>query len=297
MKVKTIVRTSVVAIVIGIIFTGIGYAINGSFSLSNSLNYNRISQNSKTISKSEEVKQFNNIDIDVAVNDVKIIPSDKYKIEVRYKIDKSYINYRVENNTLIIEENIKKNNNYNFKKESKNYINVYIPKNTSIDDVKIVSDIANLSLNDMIANQLDITCNVGNIQSRDCSIENVKIETDTGNIEINNLETNFAETYSNLGNIVIKNSTINKKFDASNDLGNIDINGKLYGKSNITTDLGNIELSIDENRNLYNYNIKNDLGVFKLDGQKYNKHLNINNNCENDISIECGTGKVELNFK
>lgn len=56
-------------------------------------------------------------------------------------------------------------------------------------------------------------------------------------------------------------------------------------------------MNIDEDKSLYNYNVKNDVGMFKVNGQKHHKALNVNNNCENNISIQCDTGKIELNFK
>lgn len=289
MKIKTIVKIFIVTILIGVSLTGVGYAINESFYTNN--------LDSKVVFKNERLEKFNSIDIDIDINDVRIIPSDNYEIELSYKENEGNIQYRVDNNTLIIKEKNIKNKNTNNNVNHENYINIYIPKNINLDNIKIVSDVANLSFNKVSSKQLDITCDVGNIKSSDCNIESLKIETDTGNIKINNLKSRVVETSSNLGNIVIKDSTIKERFEANNELGNIMVNGKLYGKSTITTELGNIEVSISENDDLYNCNIKNELGVFILDGQKHNKYLNINNNCKNDINIECGTGKIELNFK
>lgn len=301
MRIRTLVKASVVAIVLGVVFTGIGYSINGNFSLNNrvALTMND-SPNANTISKNEELQPFKNIDIEVDVNDIKIIPSDKYKIDMRYQDKNTHVEYKVENDTFVLkQETYTKNNNYNFNlnKEDRNYINIYVPKDINLNDINIISDVASVNINDIVAKNLDISCDVGNVEASNCNMENLKIETDTGNIEIKNLESDFTETYSNIGNIIIKDSIINKRFEASSDIGNIEANGKLYGKINVDANLGNIEINIDEDKDLYNYNIQNDLGVFKVDGKKHTKALNVNNNCNNNVTIQCDTGKIELNFK
>lgn len=301
MRFKTLVKASCVAIVVGCIFTGAGYIINGNFSLNNKVVFTmNDSPKVNTISKNEELKPFKNIDIEVDVNDIKIIPSDKYEIDLRYQEKNTYVEYKVENETFVLkQETYNKNSNYNFNlnKEDRNYINIYVPKDSIIEDINIISDVASVGVDNIIAKNLDIACDVGNVESKDCSIENVQIETDTGNIKVKNLQADFVETYSNIGNTVIQGSSINKRLEGSSDIGNIEVDGKLYGKTNLSANLGNIEVNIDEDKSLYNYNVKNDLGVFKVDGKKHHKALKVNNNCDNNINIQCDTGKIELNFK
>ncbi|MGL5752095.1 MAG: DUF4097 family beta strand repeat-containing protein [Paraclostridium sp.] len=299
MKLKSIVKASVLAIAIGFIFTGIGYAINGSLSLNNVLVYTNNNQDIKYLSKEEELEPFNNIDIKVDVNDIKIIPSDKYKIEFRYDEKNDKVEYKVEDEILVLKQEAINKNDYsiNLKKEDRKYINIYVPTDIILEDITITSDVANVNLNNIASKYLDITCNVGNIKAKDCYIKDVKLKSDTGNIDINKLNSNYIEAYSNIGNIVMKDSINIGKLKMSSDIGNIEVDGKIYGESNISANVGNVEVNIDEDKKMYNYNIKNDLGSFKVDGKKYKKELKVDNKSENNINIQCDTGKIELNFR
>lgn len=262
MNLKNIVKITLIAIVVGIILTVVGCSINGGFTVYKDMETSTIFDNSKVVSKSEKLEEFNNIEIDVEVNSVEIIPSDKYFIEVKYIEGESYVNYEVKDNTLKIKQEItSKHKNYdiNVLKEKNNSINLYVPKDSIMESIKIDSNVANIYLDEIVANKLSASCDVGNIE--------------------------------------IQDSIINKELDLSNDVGNIDVEGKIYGVCNVKNNIGNIELDLNENKSLYNYVVKNSLGIIELDGENYKKDINVDNNTENNINLKCETGRIGLSFK
>ena len=60
----------------------------------------------------------------------------------------------------------------------------------------------------MNLNNLDLSCNVGNIKVNNCEINDSKISNDTGNIEINKSKFKNLEANLNLGNINSKNINV-----------------------------------------------------------------------------------------
>jgi DUF4097 and DUF4098 domain-containing protein YvlB len=301
MKLKTIVKVSLVTIVVGFVFTGVGYAINGSFSFNNIGSYKLSNfKNTRMISESKELDSFENININADFNDIKIIPSDRYKLEFKYRESEGKVNYKVDKNTLTVEQDhIKRINGYdlNLNEEDRSSIRIYIPKDIKLDNLEVISSVSNVDFRDMDINYLNLSCDVGNIEIKNCKVNKATLLTYTGNIEVHNIEASKVKSYNDVGNIIISNSTIKECLEASNALGNIEIDGKLYGNVDIDADLGNVELYIDGKKELYNYKVSCDLGILKIDDKNQSKELEINNKSKNNIKVKCDAGNVELDFK
>ena len=103
MKLKNIVKITLIAMVIGLILTIVGCSINKGFSFNNIVDTNVINISSIE-SENEKLDKFGNIDIEAEVSNIKIIPSDEYKIELKYIKDESIVNYEVKDNTLKIKQ-------------------------------------------------------------------------------------------------------------------------------------------------------------------------------------------------
>lgn len=266
MKTKTILKVCAICIGVGMVFTVVGYAFGGGNNrgLGNIvINGNRSGVNNKYYDKEnlvnidEKLDSFENIELNAETSDIKIIPSDSYKIEATYNQRESKLEYEVKDNTLILnQKNIKKNisNNTN----DKYRIEIYVPKDIILENMGIDSNLANIVLKDLNINNLNLDCNLGNIIIRNCKIENSLV----------------AET----------------------DMGNIEIEGKLYGRIDIQSNLGNIELQLDEKEENYNYDIKNSLGKISINRNNHTKSVSKTNNSKNNITIECSVGNIDINF-
>ena len=301
MKIKKITKLACIIILIGLLFIGLGYMTNQSFSFesSNKLNITKTNEY-KIVKDIKELEEFKSINIEVGITNIEIIPSEKYKIELQYKEDYGKINYKEKNNSLIInqESTIRNlNNKSNFNKDDLNFIKIYIPSDKSFEKFSIISDIGNIDIRQMNLNNLDLSCNVGNIKVNNCEINDSKISNDTGNIEINKSKFKNLEANLNLGNINSKNINVKNLLNAKNDLGNIDISGKVYGDIEVNCDLGNVDIEIDEKEKNYNYRLICDLGKIDINGKRKNKDVSLENNSDNNLNIECDSGNIKLKFK
>ncbi|CEK33515.1 hypothetical protein UMC2_07651 [[Clostridium] sordellii] len=287
MKIKKITKLACIIILIGLLFIGLGYMTNQSFSFesSNKLNITKTNEY-KIVKDIKELEEFKSINIEVGITNIEIIPYEKYKIELQYKEDYGKINYKVKNNSLIInqESTIRNlNNKSNFNKDDLSFIKIYIPSDKSFEKFSIISDIGNIDIRQMNLNNLDLSCNVGNIKVNNCEINKSKFK---------NLEANL-----NLGNINSKNINVKNLLNTKNDLGNIDISGKVYGDIEVNCDLGNVDIEIDEKEKNYNYRLICDLGKIDINGKRKNKDVSLENNSDNNLNIECDSGNIKLKFK
>lgn len=301
MKIKKITKLACIIILVGFLFVGLGYMTNQSFSFENLTKTNITKTNEyKIIKDIKDLEEFKSMNIEVGITNIEIIPSKKYKIELQYKENYGKINYKVKNNSLIInqESNIRNlNNKLNFNKDDLNFIKIYIPSDKVFEKFSITSDIGNVDIRQMNLTNLDLSCDVGNIKINNCEINDSKISNDTGNIEINKSKLKNLEANSNLGNINSENINVKNSLNAKNDLGNIDISGKVYGDIEVNCDLGNVDIEIDEKEKNYNYRLICDLGKIDLNGKRKNKDVLLENNSDNNLNIECNSGNIELKFK
>lgn len=287
----------------------------------NLFNATESKKNINMITKTKDLSEFDNIDIDVNISDIQIIPSDKYKIEVKYREDENEVVYEVINNTLQIKQ-VKNKNEFKLgistpKKYSRGSIKIYIPKDTNIDSLIINSYISNISISQFKINNLELDYQVGEVDLSNIHVyDKLKVEDEIGNMSIEESEIqklnliigsgdlsirecniNESELYSDTGDIKLDNIRFNKKLIIVCKLGNIDIIGHLFGNTKISSENGDIKVKISESKKDYNYSIECNLGIFKLDGKEYDKGIIVNNNQNNHIDITCDIGSVRLDFK
>lgn len=266
MNMKTILKICAICIGIGLVFTIIGYTLGGGNHSSIGIieiNGNILGANEKhgdtkdLVDIDKDLKPFENIELNAETSDIRIIPSDDFKIDIVYDKNESKIEYEINDNTLILNQaNIKKNTKTNG--NDKEHIKIYVKEDRILQNVDIDSNVANIKLKDLSVNNLSLNCNVGNI--------------------------------------IIKDSIIENSLEAKSDVGNIEINGKLYGEVNIESKLGNIELKIDDKEENYDYSIKNKLGVLSVNGEHHPRELNKINNGKNNLTVECKTGDIDVDF-
>lgn len=303
MKIKTIAKVSILAIVAGFIFTGIGYAFNKNTFLENTqMDKSSATSSEKYENENESVslEAFRNINIVSDLNNIEIIPADKYKLDLKYKKEYVNVEYKIENKTLIIKEKKVKNEAYNledYKNNKGNGIKIYIPKNTQINNLSIASNISNLYLNGISTNKLDLSCDTGNININNCKSSQSNILTATGSIDVENLDGLTAKFESNMGNINIVNSSIRETLELSNNLGHTKFQGELLGNINVSNNLGNIELNINNKQKEYNYNLQTDSGKIIINDETKNKKFIKDNNSKFNINLECNSGNINLKIK
>lgn len=301
MKIKTIAKVGIFAIVAGFIFTGIGYAFNKNTFLENTKTDKIFDISSgKYESESLKLESFKNINIVSDLNNIEIIPADEYKLDLKYKKDYINVEYKIENETLSITEDKVKSETYNledYKNNKDNSIKIYIPKNIQINNLSIASNVSNLYLNGISINKLDLSCDTGNINIKNCKADQSNILTDTGSIGVEHLDGLTAKFESNMGNINIANSSIKETLELSNNLGHTKFQGELLGNINVSNNLGNIELDINNKEKEYNYNLKTDSGKIIINDETKNKKFTKNNGSKFNIKLECNSGNINLRIK
>ncbi|SFB11388.1 DUF4097 family beta strand repeat-containing protein [Clostridium frigidicarnis] len=316
-KMKKLSRISLILIGIGSILALTGFFMGGKLGIVRDNSKFKVFDSKETVIKNEELSSFKSIYIASNFNNIDIIKSHRYAIEIQYEGDNSEVNYTIKDEKLVIEESKLKYKGINIDfrigdSQIPRYIKVYVPSNVDLDSIDVKSDNANITMNDLSASDILLHCEYGNINAENINTDIFKVEMDNGNINIKKLNSNNNAVLKNLyGNIEINDSTFNK---LSNDVtnGSLNIGNTSIDNVIINNEYGNIKshslttngLQIKSDNSKIdldgefkgNTSIKSDYGDVKIKTSIPQESYNYSVSCEYG-NIKIGKEKFENNIK
>ena len=213
-------------------------------------------------------KNIYNLDVNVAIANVNIISSndvDEFKI-IANGVTKKFIEYSTSNNTLKLRYNTKSWHQTLFipgYMKNIGTIDIYIPADISLKDVKLKAKYGNLSVSYVSAEKIFIECgkkdnSIKNIKCNYTEINNKKGKVFGESINAENADLNLSGKKAVFSNFAT-NSLI-----AIND-GDLTLSGKINGDSSIKSDGGNVNISLYGDKSKYDFEVIK--GRVKVDGE------------------------------
>lgn len=203
------------------------------------LNTEPAKENSVFVYNESEILNIRNIDIDLDVSKLTIVPSDKLDVRTNNKYLKSYI----EGNTLVVKDK----KHFTF---FKNYsVEISLPSDLVINTFKLDTGVGDVKINNITADNLELDCGVGNTK-----LDNFNIIRET-------------EIDGGVGNVDITNSTFNN-LDLDSGVGDFSFTGIITGRSSVDSGVGNVKLNLSDSLDNYTFNISKGIGSFTIDDKK-----------------------------
>lgn len=273
---------------------------------------------------------FDSIDINLSSFDAIVRTGDDFGIYVSYRENKPIIE-RVNNKLVIRERKIGKlfdfSFNFNIFNKKKEFVEVTIPRNKKLNEIKSKTDMGKLSICAVSAEDLYIdadlgaleligvsaynarvSADMGHVSVQNSDIRRINIKNDTGAVNINGISTEFAnistdtgyisveniksvETKlgSDTGYIKLKNGTMEKLF-AETDAGLIKLISVDADYIEAGSDAGSVNAKLIGNREDYSLDLSNDLGKITVDGRNIGTSIFNTNYAEGR-----GNKKVKIN--
>ena len=154
-----------------------------------------------TSSAKIELKSFENIDISVAAADFKIIYGNDYNIDYKFHTREIIKDLIVENNTLILKTKFSRKFSVD---TTKKYINITIPKNKHLNDIKINNVSGNISLENLTFNNGVISTVSSDINAKNINCKNLAVKSVSNSINVSNsIILNSGEFVTTSGNILL----------------------------------------------------------------------------------------------
>lgn len=231
-------------IVIGLIFIVLGKLMGGkSIIVKNGLEHIAYDNNVNRVIEDSDLQEFKNIAIDANLDKIEIIKSNSNRIELNYKEKAGIIDYKIDNDTLIVTQSSNKTIGFDINISSnkeQDILKIYVNNSLDINKATINQDYGDIVIKDINYNTLEINSNYGNVNLNNINSDNIVINTEDGNVNLNNIQViDTLKINNKYGNIDLLKSNAENLIVYLED-GNVDISKISTNYSELKNKYGNI---------------------------------------------------------
>lgn len=231
------------------------------------------------------------LDLNISYGEVKIVSGNNFSISAE-NIVEDELNSNVENGVWYIKEDDTKYSKFFG-------ISFPVRKFFSFGD-HFTPKITVTLPEGFTADSIILKVGAGTLDADSINSETGEFTVDAGKMQINELSVAKESTYNvGAGEMVIKEANIgNIIVDCG--VGNVEIDGSVYGDNNIKSGVGKVDLSLQGSVEEYSYDISCGIGDIDIDGDSYhniNGKVIDNNSADNRLNLNCGIGNISVDFK
>lgn len=151
------------------------------------------------------VDPIKRIDISASTADIKLIEDDNYYVEINYYYWEKEPNYKEKDGVIEFDDSGIFPESYSINFDMNNYVKVYIPKDTKLDEICIRTASGDVSLKDFLADTLEMQVAYGDLSIVNASVQKASINMTSGNGDIQDFNVQNFELTDSYGNITLKN--------------------------------------------------------------------------------------------
>lgn len=201
----------------------------------------------------EEVESFTNVEVQVNVLDVYIQSGDKYEVNIECD-ERVKPELEINDNTLILKslKNVK-----NLPSDIKNVCYITVPADISLDSINMNSDIGDVQLDNILAQNSILTVSIGDIIVNNSDIQILGIDAPVGDVTL-----------------------VDTKFD------NIQAQ----------VDAGDIQITTTENLSDYSFDIQTAIGDININDREYEENYTKTGSTDKQIKVISSVGDVKVNY-
>ena len=273
-----IIICAVVALVIAIVFCGVGIIgsfltgvfIKGSyFDETTATTYTEIEENANAELNNIKIKA-NALQIEFKTGEGEGLISAEYAGP-----DKLMPELTFENGKLTVSQNISglNYNSYNFNNGPK--LTIVIGSDVELESLEMTIDAGDIKMDGIKASYVYAEIDAGNFDIDDCTFRKVEFEVDAGNFNIN------ASSFEIL-NIEV-------------DAGNIDIDDSALTDVDINVSFGNVDLSGIDNLDDYKIDCDIDAGIAQVGGHSKGVSYTSDGNGAGSLDVHVDAGNIDIN--
>lgn len=236
-------------VVVGLTLTGIGFISGGNQPVNIDGEGLHVgsgnAKNGNLETLSQELESFSSINTDLGFYDIDLIPSDKYAIEAVFNSEYGKPEFKIENDTLIVEDKDHKMFNLNvdifgFTSSQKDMrVKIYYPKSAKLKDVIIHGDASDLSIKDLTAEKAEFEVDLGKLELSNISAKTIKVKMDSGDCTMNKMTADDLNVANDLGKTTLDGGTL-KTLEIQSDSGDVSISNVIADYSDLRIDLGKL---------------------------------------------------------
>lgn len=238
---------------------------------------------------------FENVDIDLSHNDLELIPSDRWAIEICAYERLGRVSYAVRGGTLIVSQGSSAVNLGGFNGMEDTYVRIYYPEGTAFGRFETDVSFADEILPPLTASELRLTMSYGTLASDALAAQTAVLSTDFSDFTIDGLEAEEISLSASYGSAALYGASGRVRVDSS--FGDITYMGEPQDGSRFTTSYGDMDITISADRALYELSAETDFGDFSVDGRDKGESYTANEGAGRRVVFETSFADTALRFE
>lgn len=309
---KTCLVTGIGCIAAGVVLYGAG-SLAGGKTYVRDADLNRLStsamkdKNSSAVLAKTQIDDYRNLDIDLNILDLKVIPSGDEHFYISYNVNtdkqNSALTYNVKNDTLTLKESASSTGSFvhvdidfladlfhgNDTPDSENSITLYVPENANLKSMNLNSDMSDIQIASVNVASGSIKTASGDIELKSCDLNNVDLTSDMGDITIKKSNLDTCTLTSKSGDFECSNVTLKGDTSITSNMGEVDMESPTDNLMKlaiqVNTDIGDIDAS-DKLNGYFKKNEDDSAQTYLKETEKPLGNLTIQTN-SGDVSLKC----------
>lgn len=158
-------------------------------------------------------------------------------------------------------------------------ITLYVPENSSFDEVEIEVGAGQLKLADILAKELSAEVGAGEMILSDIIVDNIEASVGMGRVSLDNVQV--------------------QTLDAEVGMGSLELQGDILQKADLECSMGSIEMTLNGKEEDFNYYLEGAMGNVSIGRDSFSgfaQERTIQNNADKSINVECAMGNINISF-
>ncbi len=244
-----------------------------------------------------DIEPFDTIDIKAVAEEIVLIPSTYYGIELSYDNERP-ITYNNSNGKLRINsEESYKNFSFGINFKPSGYIRVFYPQNENIESLDIKSVSSVIQVSDINPNKCRVLSTSGDVALNTMQTDDLKVATTSGNITLNNVTVHNDSNNCDLASVsgrIYANNMRSDGIKAVTTSGDIVLDGDITGDNKLASVSGQVKVTVRNNPSNYGYDIATVSGTIRIGDSISTKRYTANRDYDNEFDIKTTSGDVEI---
>ena len=289
---KGVAIAAAAMVTVGLLMTGIGFMAGGNQPFYIDRDGIHVGNGAKDfIGNTEVIKKdldaFSSINTELDLYKVELIPSDKYAIEATFNSKYGKPEFKIENDTLFVNEKDHKRFSINvdifgfkaFSNKNDLGVKIYYPENAKLKNIVIHGDASDLSFDNLTAENAEFDVDLGRLDLSNLTAGTIIVKLDSGDCSLKNIKADELTTDVDLGKTTLEGAELGKlKMKA--DSGDVSITDVTWDYGDFDLDLGKLSAKEVASNGL---KVRNDSG-----------DINVQGTLLGNTDITCNLGKVTV---
>ncbi len=244
---------------------------------------------------SDDLVPFTQLEIDIALGEINLRPSDHYGIVLEWSGEPYELHYTNEGGTLRVWSSSTPVMGLGFRLEHRAKATIYLPEGTHLNQLMVKTALGSVELDGFSADNFELRADLGDVDISNAILGRATANLSLGSLDLKQVSADHLDLTLSMGDLKADDLST-KELIAVNHMGKIKLEGRFEGQTKLVSSMGDVEVSTDLPQRDYGYDLNVSMGKITVDGEHQESKL-VQPGGTHNIAIENSMGDITLQFQ